>query len=690
MKNHDNRTHLHTDTKARFAFAFALSCLLSAIVGTILFIPAVHDDIYAAFGRVNLVIYAVLCAVAVLSFLFFYRVALRNFAPVQHPCKSRAEQWLFTSLPLIANGILLIVMFRNEPVAYDVWLPRYADAFVWHKLPLPLFLLLELALFAILLIGIRGSDDILCVPDKADGVAYWIAAALMSALVGYSMYCPNPFLNLYHVNAYYQPVLYVLEGVPYDAVHNSIYGHYGLFLAPVLRLLHVAGLGSYMRCFTLVIAGIALLQQLLVSYTLFATVKNRFLRLVGLLGSGLTLLVLRDTTYQQLYPHRTFPLILMAAAMAFNMQFSRCRGRRLARAAGWLAALFCLLWSTEMGLFALAGWCCYLGISALQACDKRWFLRCLFILLGAAIVFFSAWGVMNLYNLSAGGAALTLPQFVFPLMVRYYMTDRLELTLVGAVSTWVVILGLLLYFVCRGLYHSRICRSNAQHAPKEAFLFAMGVLLTGGYSYAINRSVYGHYGIGYELIVILLCMLAAELLPAVKRMLSRDTDANLSHGHALLAGAGMTILAVVSSLALWCVACTGSRIAYRQALSNPTVTTELWYAAKDVVKPGSKAFGFGAVEMFALFDWDNDVYNMNYMDIEIDGPAPKLYADKLLGSAVHDPVVISRECLAMHAEWDLGGYDRFMETHTQVAAFGGDETDPAFPVTLYYFEPIAP
>ena len=182
-------------------------------------------------------------------------------------------------------------------------------------------------------------------------------------------------------------------------------------------------------------------------------------------------------------------------------------------------------------------------------------------------------------------------------------------------------------------------------------------------------------------------MLASEALPAVSRVLSAGRDAAVTRAQALLSGLGMGIVCVVCSLALWCAASAQSRIEYRQALSDPSVTTELWHASKDVVRPGAKAFGFGAVEMFALFDWDNVVYNMNYMDIEIDGPAPKIYADNLLGEAVHDPVVISRECLAMHEGWGLGGYDRFMETHTLAAAWGEDEANPAFPVTLYYFEP---
>ena len=679
-----------SDSHARFACAFALACALSAITGVVLFIPSVHDAVYAAFGRVNLIIYAILCAVAVLGFLLSYHLVFRRLTVPMRSCITSRQKWFFAAIPLLLNGALLITMFRNEPLAYDAWLPRYADAFVWHSMPLPVFLLIELMLFSILLLSIRESSDVLCDASRLSDIAYWVAAALVSMLVGYSMYCPNPFLNLYHVNAYYQPVLYMMNGVPYDAIHNSIYGHYGLFLAPLLRLMQSLGAGSAMRCFTLLVAGVALLQQLLVSYTLFGNVKNRFLRFAGLLASGLTLLVLRDTTYQQLYPHRTFPLILMAAAITLNMRLDHhVRKRALLRAAGWAAALFCLLWSTEMGLFALAGWCCYLGVLQLQTCGRRWLLRCFSVLLGAVAVFLAAWGIMDLYNLSAGGAPLSLSQFVFPLMVRYYMTDRLELTLVGAVSTWVVILGLLLFFLCRGLYASRICNREAARSPKEALLFALAIMLLAGYSYAINRSVYGHYGIGYELIVILLCVLAAEALPTVKRVLSGGPGVQISRGQAAIAGMGMSITCVICSLALWCTVSSQSRIEYRQQLSDPSVTTQLWYDAKDVVKPGTKAFGFGAVEMFALFDWDNVVYNMNYMDIEIDGPAPKEYTDTLLGDAVHDPVVISRECLAMHEEWGLGGYDRFMETHFLAATWGSDETNPAFPVTLYYFEPIA-
>ena len=672
--------------------AFLAACAVGTAAGYALFSNPVQEALAAAFGRVNLVQYAIICAAVIFSYLLFYHLVFCSDAVGSRACGRLSGCRLLAALPLALNGAVLLVMFINEPVAYVSWLPRYADAYAWHQMPLPAFMAIECALCgAMTLLLARAEDTSPCKRRRADA-AYWIVGAGMALLVGYSMYCINPFLNLYHVNAYYQPVLYVLNRVPFGPVHNSIYGHYAFFFAPAIRLMQAVGLGSVMRCFSLLIAGVALLGQLLIAYVLYGTVKNRLIRMLGIVAAGFSLLVIRDTTYQQLWPHRIFPIALMAAAMVFAARHERRRALWLTL--GYLAAIVCLTWSTEIGLFALAGWTCYLIVLELQSMRKKWWIHCIEYLLGAVMVFFAVWAITDVYNqqIALGGARLTLNEFMFPLLVRYYMTERLELELVGKLSTWVIITGLLLFYVCRGLASTRICRKEAEKSPVEALLFAMAVMLLGSYSYAINRPVYGHFTLGYELIVVLLCVLASEAMPYVRRLAgaSGHTDADeapLTGGQSLFAGMGLSVCCVLLSLAFWCVFCTQSRMEYRHTLSDPEVTTRLYQDSRDKLPEGTKAFGFGAVEMFGLFDLDTVVYNMNYMDIEIDGPAPKEYADRLLAEAVDDPVVISEECLDMHREWGLGGYDAFMQTHTLAEVWGEDYGEPAFPCKLMYFVP---
>ncbi len=681
--------------RARMCCAFLAACAAGTATGYVLFFEPVKEALFAAFGRVNLIQYACICAAVILSYLLFYHLVFRRDAMLSGACGSLSKCRMLAVLPLVLNGAVLLIMFVNEPTAYVSWLPQYANAYVWHQMPAAAFVAIECALCgATTLLLARTEDASPCRRRRADA-AYWIVAAGMALLVGYSMYCANPFLNLYHVNAYYQPVLYVLNRVPFGPVHNSIYGHYAFFFAPAIRLMQSVGAGSVMRCFSVLIAGVALLSQLLIAYVLYGTVKNRLVRMLGIVAAGFSLLVIRDTTYQQLWPHRIFPIALMAAAMVFAARHESRRA--LWMTLGYLAAVVCLTWSTEIGLFALAGWACYLVVLELQSMRRKWWIHCIEYLLGALMVFFVVWAITDVYNqqIAIGGARLTLNEFMFPLLVRYYMTERLELELVGKLSTWVVIAGLLLFYVCRGLSSTRICREEPVKSPVEALLFAIAVMLLGSYSYAINRPVYGHFTLGYELIVVLMCVPASEAMLYVRRLAGAggghadEDEAPLTGGQSLFAGMGLSACCVLLSLAFWCVFCTQSRMEYRHALSNPTVTTRLYQDSKDKLAVGTKAFGFGAVEMFGLFDLDPIVYNMNYMDIEIDGPAPKEYADRLLAEAANDPVVISEECLGMHREWNLGGYDTFMQTHELAETWGEDYGEPAFPCRLLYFVPGA-
>ena len=668
--------------------AFLGACALGTAAFYVLFRPEVQQALMAAFGRVNLVVYALLCGVVLVTYWALYRLVFRFDGMLEGPVVSSKKAWALAALPILINGAVLLIMFYNEPRAYASWLPVYADSYVWHSMPLPVFALIECVLFASMALLLKRQQPPGSAADKRAHIAYWLVAVAMAGLVGYSMYCANPFLNLYHVNAYYQPVLYILNKVPYGPIHNSIYGHYGLFFAPVIRLMQLAGLGSTMRCFSFAVAGVALLGQLLVSYVLYGTVKDRFVRMVGLIATGFSLLVIRDTTYQQLWPHRIFPIALMAAILVFSMR--RHERKKLWMTMGYLGAVVCLIWSTEIGLFALVGWTGYLIILELQTLRPKWWVHCLEYLLGAVMVFLAVWAIMNGYNqfIAVGGERLTLNEFVFPLMVRYYMTERLELELVGALSTWVVITALLLYFVCRGLSSTRLCRREGEKRPFEALLCALAVMLLGSYSYAINRPVYGHFTLGYEMIVVLLCVLACENLPFARRLMDGGPEGERLNGvQSLRAGMGLCVTSVVLTLAFWCMVCTQSRMEYRHTLSDPQVTTMLYQDSQDQILPGTKAFGFGAVEMFGLFDYDTVVYNMNYMDIEIDGPAPKEYADNLLAEAVNDPVVISEECLNMHKEWGLGGYERFRETHTLSQTWGEHYGQVAFPCKLLYFLP---
>lgn len=670
----------------RLTCAYLTACIFAVIAGVILFSENVHTAIFETFGRVNLIIYVIICAVLLIGFYLTWRFLFQKDTIGGSVCRSAKASWIAALIPLTVNGLLMLVQFANEPRSYIYYVGNDAETYLWHTMPLPAFVLIEAALCGVVLLLWRGgrtredADN----SDRMEKVAYWTLAALLCGLVGYSAYCTNPFWNLYHVSAYYNPVLYMWNRVPLNEITNSIYGHYGFFYIPVMKLLQLAGAGSVMRCFEIAIAGVALLTELCFAFILYRLVKNRFLQITGLIATGLSMLCLRRITYYQLFPHRIFPIAIFAA---FMVVVAKSKKRGLMAILGYLLGALCVLWNTEAGIFVLIGWTAYWICTELQTMQKGWWLRSIAYLLGIAAAFCIAWGIVDLYNLSVGGRLLKLNEFAFPLMCRYYMTTRLEAPLYGILTTWVVITGVLMFFVCNGLASTRLCGKEKNAQPVTAVLFAFAVMELGCYTYAINRSVYGHYTIGYEMIVILLCVLAERLLPYSKDLFQLKGERRLTKTEAALGGFGLSVSCIVVSLAFWCVSTMFVQMEYRQKTSNPEVVTWLYQDTEGLIADDTLAFGFGAVETMALYDRDPGVYTMNYMDIEIDGPAPKLDADRLLGEATDVPVLIAEEVLNFHKEWQLGGYDAFMQSHTLKYVWGAEYGEPAFPLKLLYFEP---
>lgn len=581
------------------SFAFAACCLR---------IPEVSTAISAR-GNLNLLTFAMQLVLFCLFFLAFYGVFHGRKRSDTAPASAASR--LTLSLLIMGSLLFFLQMFRLEVNIYG----GVSDRYIWHRLPLWLVLFC-LALEIIIFFLCLRSSSLLRIPDSAMYLLY----GMLTVLTGYAFYTPSIFVrgesDRLHAHAYFNSIYNVCQGQPYSEHTTSIYGHYGILYKLPMKLL-----GGDFIDFILLNTLLGALCFFAVFLALHFTVKNNLLRILGAIAVTFPILSMRGGFYWQLWPHRILFMSLMFCLGAVCIRFQKQNA--FTCVLGYLLALLSILWNTESGIFCVTAWAAFWILFRL--CTTKWnwrnTIRTGILHIGAAILcFFGAYGIVNLYNLSCGGSANSLREFLFPLLTSSYMDDLLRVDLPDYPSAYIPVLILLYLAVARGLSHMTCFTKKAPGSQKELLLpcycFFIGVLSLGQISYFMNRAAYHNLDICHLPSVLLLCILAEQGMEIVKRFRFRKrmyfTAPQLFQG--AFTAVALSILLTLN---------TGTLIEFGHNMDIKTVfrsKQELHDFAAHIaahIPKDTYAFGIGAAEIYSILRWDTQCYTLDFSDLSI-------------------------------------------------------------------------
>lgn len=657
------------------------SALLSVAILRLCFISSIQNFLMQKFGKVNIIALMIAVGVGILSFLPLCRLA--------HPIAERLGRtklaaWLPPTLAIL-NLVAIFLSFCNEPLIFD---SSYRRLF-WFEYPRPVAACVVGGICLLFLYLVRDSAALSQQPCRKADYVFRAYAVILFVLTLLTQYTPNVLNgdsgNLYHMHAYFNSVYNAVFNVPYSDEVSSIYGHYAIFLAPVLKLARALGITNMVKVFMLLMAALKVLILICVAYALWIFVKNNLIRILALTAAGYAMIGVEFGIYLQLNPHRTIVSAIFMAMAAFLA--AHPQHEKKICAVGYIISVALIIWSTECGMVALICWAAIFCCRALQQKSPRAWLAVALHLALCAASFLAAVGLVDLYNLALGGSMLSLSSFLFPLLTQSYMTGFLEQPLFSGLSQWVFMISLFLLFVCKGLFTTVLCCKVPQDSLKNAIYFGLGAIGLGSITYALNRPTYGNFFIALPLTALLLAILADRALPEITAVLHKETRKALEPSSGIIGHIGVIVLCVLFVLTLLTVANYGSRQDRRQPLHDEYSMTDMSKYIDDNFSLDTVALGRGALELFAAKGLDTGLHVMDYSDITI-SPAQFAYADSLLGALDGKCLLTTDEVMQLHMDAQLGGYDAFMQTHVldQKIVPSPEVSDLIF----YYYVPILP
>lgn len=333
-----------------------------------------------------------------------------------------------------------------------------------------------------------------------------IITVLFTIGTAIQFYAPNIFQDVkggtYHSHAYTSSIINVCWMTPYSEHMESLYGHYALLYMPVLRVLHRFFHVDYLTGIFAVTAVIAGVSILLFAYVLNYFVKHDVVYYLALVAIGEEyFMLMQGGVFMQVHPHRMiFPIALAALAL---LEYKKQK-RYHVLAVILLALSF--VWSTEVGIvtmlsYAVYGWSWYAMDGEKFSTDK---VAVLFreLLVYALLPFALAYGIINGYNLLAGGSILSFREFMYPLISDRGYVNSIELPLPDITHAWIGASILFLGIASASLL-CLLFSKNGEKKEEKPYLLLLGVMCLGLMIYYINRPVEGSLFIVLFLMLIL-------------------------------------------------------------------------------------------------------------------------------------------------------------------------------------------
>ena len=437
-----------------------------------------------AFANGNSVMYiAALCIFAVVFFMmcvvvqlipkrFTEKISKKRLPPVVQICT-------IVGLVLGSVAIWTYYLFITS-VSGSVTARDLVTVFLWRKLPVALIAVYTVSILVYVFWHIWTRRDV----SRASVNWVYFVAILLTFV-----HCLYVYIgDKYHACAYFDSIYNCYHGVPYNIITTGIYGHYGIFLGLLLRLIH----GNAITLFYFnALLGAAMVAAC--AYILEKVVQKHLIRIIAILSCLLSTCVIGTMVHWQRVPHRIlFPILLVAYVVHM------CSDKKFGRidiVLGYLLTAIALVWNTEGGLACIASFTAAMIAHFWQ--EHKWFEKQmvrtyveLAIFAGLSII--GALAFVNVYNLLCGGTVI-IKDFFFPLTESRYMNSWDTIDMPVGNQAWIYILAFLAVTLLYGLYHTRLINTERAmgafhpYAPMAVCLSVVALLV---FIYYASRAVY--------------------------------------------------------------------------------------------------------------------------------------------------------------------------------------------------------
>ena len=554
----------------------------------------------------NIAFFAAACTVFVIAAVLFYIISGR----LKPEWSDKAEK-IWCVLPVGALIIWMILFYINETNTEQA---LNADELIRRTFPFPLWITLMLGGTVVCLFLLKRSST-----EKVYGInkiVRVVITVLFTIGTSVQFYAPNIFQDVqggtYHSHAYTNSIINACWLIPYSHHMESLYGHYAILYMPVLKAMHRFLHVDYLTGIWIVTAVIAGVSILLFAYILNYFAKSNVIYYLGLFAIGEEyFMLMQGGVYMQVHPHRMiFPVAVAALALLEHRKQKRYHVLSV------ILLTLSFVWSTEVGIvtmlaYAAYSWAWYTMDGEKFSARKAGLLfreGAIYVLLPFAL----AYGVINGYNLLAGGSILNFKEFMFPLISDRGYIDSIELPLPDVTHTWIGSAVLFLAITVMSLFYLLLPKKGEEKGEKP-YYFLLGIMCLGLMLYYINRPVEGCMFI----VMFLMLIIQAIILQKGQRVYlewKESKEALFARPQRFL----FLSLRIITTFILFIMAFDSlysMPSAWKKSAETIWKRDELVEFAEYIwiqIPPNAKSFGEGVPELMALIDRDTHLHTTEW------------------------------------------------------------------------------
>lgn len=554
----------------------------------------------------NIAFFAAACTVFVIAAVLFYIISGR----LKPEWSDKAEK-IWCVLPVGALIIWMILFYINETNTEQA---LNADELIRRTFPFPLWITLMLGGTVVCLFLLKRSST-----EKVYGInkiVRVVITVLFTIGTSVQFYAPNIFQDVqggtYHSHAYTNSIINACWLIPYSHHMESLYGHYAILYMPVLKAMHRFLHVDYLTGIWIVTAVIAGVSILLFAYILNYFAKSNVIYYLGLFAIGEEyFMLMQGGVYMQVHPHRMiFPVAVAALALLEHRKQKRYHVLSV------ILLTLSFVWSTEVGIvtmlaYAAYSWAWYTMDGEKFSVRKAGLLfreGAIYVLLPFAL----AYGVINGYNLLAGGSILNFKEFMFPLISDRGYIDSIELPLPDVTHTWIGSAVLFLAITVMSLFYLLLPKKGEEKGEKP-YYFLLGIMCLGLMLYYINRPVEGCMFI----VMFLMLIIQAIILQKSQKVYlewKESKEALFARPQRFL----FLSLRIITTFILFIMAFDSlysMPSAWKKSAETIWKRDELVEFAEYIwiqIPPNAKSFGEGVPELMALIDRDTHLHTTEW------------------------------------------------------------------------------
>lgn len=468
------------------------------------------------YNKNNMIQY--ICSVCVFGISFIASCVLVSFIP-----KKLTSFLSSKELPILAQISVLVVsiggfifLLLNCLLVSEVDNPPYAigyaTAFYWRQLPL--WFIIAFTAFCVVLVAY-----LVCRNIETNKVCVYFVYAIVILLA----FIHNLYLNNYdrhHHAAAYDSVYNCFHGVPYDRFTTGIYGHYGIFIALILRIVNGDAISMFV-----IHALIAAIEIYIYIYIIHNCIQKNIIKIISALAGMFCVGVLAVFMHWQSVPIRNLGLLVIIAYTVWMYKHNKFKKRHIVL--GYIISSLCVVWNTESGIAASLAFTAGIIIHFWQ--EHKWYEKKMLVtyptLIGLSIVsIFSAVGFVNIYNFIFGGKII-FKAFFYPYFESSYMDSwgaNSGINVALGNHTWIYTLISFALLLLMGVYYTKFVNPKKDHLNPLAPVYAVtSVAGFGMYIYYASRPVYLSLDTVFYFVCIALALFADKFTVEIPDVLKK-------------------------------------------------------------------------------------------------------------------------------------------------------------------------